>query len=130
MKTHFTLSALAALLLVCSCQENIDERIAREAAEYTRRNCPNRMDNLVLDSMAYNAGTRTITYYNTLGDNVDVNSVRQRSEEMTEAVRKNVKEDLAIKYYKENEVIFQYIYRSNDGKDTVLNIRITPEDYK
>jgi PBP1b-binding outer membrane lipoprotein LpoB len=130
MKKRLTFSAVAALLLFCSCQENIDERIAREAEEYTRRNCPNSMENIVLDSMVYKPATRTIIYYNTLGENIDNDYVRSQSEEMKEAVRKSVKEDLTIKYYKENEIKFRYVYRSHDGKDTVLNILVTPKDYK
>jgi uncharacterized lipoprotein YajG len=129
MKKRIILSSMAAFLLLCGCQENIDERITRELQEYSRRNCPNRIGNQVLDSTAYDVKTRTILYYYTLDEDLD-SIVRARSEEMTDALRKSLKEDLTTKYYKENQVNFQYIYRSYDGKKEVLNILFTPKDYK
>jgi PBP1b-binding outer membrane lipoprotein LpoB len=132
MKTHFTLSAVAVLtLLLCGCQESIDERIAREAKDYTQRNCPNRMgDNIIVDSMTYDAQTRTITYHYTFGEKVDTALVNENREEITSTLNKNVKEDLTTKFYKENDINFRYLYRTSDGRDTVLNIFFTPEDYK
>ena len=55
MKKINTTLLLGTLLGVCACHfESFDERCAREAREYTEKQCPRRMDQYTLmDSLTY-----------------------------------------------------------------------------
>ena len=68
MKKINTTLLLGALLGFCACHfESFDERCAREAREYTEKQCPRRMDQYTLmDSLTYDDHSRTLNYYYTL----------------------------------------------------------------
>ena len=51
-------------IILAACQESLEDRCAREAEEYTRKNCPVKLDNTTtLDSMTFERATHTIHYY-------------------------------------------------------------------
>ena len=68
---------LGALLGFCACHfESFDERCAREAREYTEKQCPRRMDQYTLmDSLTYDDHSRTLNYYYTLEGVLDNDTV-------------------------------------------------------
>lgn len=117
------------LLILTACHENLEDRAAREAKEYTRKNCPVAISEYIVnDSMAYDKDTRTIHYYYTIKGKADTTAIdwRQARPELI----KGVKSATNLRIYKENNFNFAYTYYSekNKGK-TLIDVRITPKDY-
>ena len=76
MKKFWILAAICTLLV--GCRESLEDRCAREAKEYTEKNCPTRMDkNIILDSMAFERDTHTLHYYYTLTGFADRDGVME-----------------------------------------------------
>ena len=64
---------IVAGMLLVACQESLEERCAREAKEYTQKNCPRHIDTeIVLDSMTFDKDSRTIGYCYTLQGSLDM----------------------------------------------------------
>ena len=77
MKKLWVLSAF--MLLLTACQESLEDRCARETKEYTRKNCPAKMDNnIVLDSLTFERETHTLHYYYKLTGFADQEDVAQK----------------------------------------------------
>ena len=54
-------------LFLMACQESLEDRCAREAQEFTRKNCPSKLDkNINIDSLTFERATHTLHYYYTL----------------------------------------------------------------
>ena len=104
MKKINTTLLLGALLGFCACHfESFDERCAREAREYTEKQCPRRMDQYTLmDSLTYDDHSRTLNYYYTLEGVLDNNTVMnaQACESLKDLLRKNVVNSVDLKSYK------------------------------
>lgn len=61
-----------ALFALCGCQESLEDKCAREAREYTEKNCPAKLgDNIIIDSMTFDKESRTLHYFYTLTGNAD-----------------------------------------------------------
>ena len=92
MKKINTTLLLGALLGFCACHfESFDERCAREAREYTEKQCPRRMDQYTLmDSLTYDDHSRTLNYYYTLEGVLDNDTVMnaQACESLKDLLRK------------------------------------------
>ena len=105
MKKINTTLLLGALLGFCACHfESFDERCAREAREYTEKQCPRRMDQYTLmDSLTYDDHSRTLNYYYTLEGVLDNDTVMnaQACESLKDLLRKNVVNSVDLKSYKE-----------------------------
>ena len=57
------LFAAAVAMLAVSCQESLEDRAAREAQEFTRKNCPMKLGNgITTDSMVFDKVTLTLHY--------------------------------------------------------------------
>ena len=53
---------MAGAMLLTACQESLEDRCAREAKEFTEKNCPRAVDKeIVLDSMTFENATHTIS---------------------------------------------------------------------
>ena len=62
-----TVVLFMSIMLFVACQESLEDRCAREAKEFTEKNCPRAVDKeIVLDSMAFEKATHTISYLYTL----------------------------------------------------------------
>ena len=124
---------LGALLGFCACHfESFDERCAREAREYTEKQCPRRMDQYTLmDSLTYDGHSRTLNYNYTLEGFLDNDTVMsaQACESFKDVLRKNVVNSVDLKPYKEKGISFSYRYYSKATGKTRLQVRFTPEDY-
>ena len=67
------------LTLLAACQESLEDKCEREAKDYTRRNCPMKMDNnSILDSLVFERSTHTIHYYYTLTGFADQDSILEK----------------------------------------------------
>lgn len=115
-----------------SCQESFDDRCAREAREYTEKQCPHRMDEYtVMDSLTYDRQTRTLNYYYTLEGALDNDSVMtdQACEELKKMLHKDVINSVGLKSYKEKDINFRHCYYSKSSGKIRFQVRFTPEDY-
>ena len=128
MKKIWILVAICTLLV--GCRESLEDRCAREAKEYTEKNCPAKMDNsVIMDSMTFERSTHTLHYYYTLTGLADNDSVM----EMVDAagtLREELKNSTVLRIYKENKYRFAYTYRSaKDPKKIRMDVVFTDKDY-
>ncbi len=121
--------AVAALAVV-SCQESLEDRAAREAEEFTAKNCPMKVSDVVMtDSLVFNKQTLTLHYYMSVSGNADTTALRQTNikKDMVESLKGNT----GIRPYKEAGYNFQYTFHSTKHKgETLYEVVITPKDYK
>ena len=124
------------LILVCvgllsACQESLEDRCAREAREYTEKNCPVRLDNTTtLDSMTFERDTHTLHYYYRLTGVADRDDILQETNAV-DALRKELKNTTTLRVYKENKYRFAYTYRSEkDPQKILLDVVFTEKDYQ
>ncbi len=121
-----------SLLGLSSCQENFDDRCAREASGYTEKQCPRRMDECtMMDSLVYDRASRTLNYYYTLEGMLDNDSIMtdKACEELKKLLHKNVSNSVELKTYKEKGINFSYCYYSKASGKVRFQVRFTPEDY-
>ena len=125
----FWILAVFSILLV-GCRESLEDRCAREAKEYTEKNCPMKMDkNVTLDSMSFERDTHTLHYYYTLTGDADNEKIVKELNGM-QILKDNLKNSTAMKTYKENHYRFTYTYRSEkDPSHILLEVTLTDEDY-
>lgn len=103
---------MLALLIFAACQESLEERCQREARDYTAKNCPLPVgENVVMDSMTFDAATHTIAYIYTLSGVVDDTAAINRSNPR-ESLLKSLKNTPHLKLYKEAGYSFRYTYYS------------------
>ena len=111
---------IVAGILLAACQESLEERCAREAKEYTQKNCPRHIDTeIVLDSMTFDKDSHTIGYYYTLQGSLD-NPLRVDNAQFSEALLLEVKNSTNLKLYKDAGYSFRYTYHSEKDSGTKL----------
>ena len=111
---------LIAPLALMSCQETLEERCAREAKEYTKKNCPTLVaQNITLDSMTFETKSHTISYCYTVSGEIDDSTVIN-SNNPRERLLEQVKNSPNLKLYKEAEYNFRYAYFSAKNNGTKL----------
>ena len=118
MKKLFVFAIMA--LTFAACQESLEEKAAREAQMYTKKNCPARIsETVIMDSMTFEAPTRTLHYYYTLtgvADSLGIDDINEaRSRLLSE-----LKNTTALASFKEEGFRFAYTYHSEQNPDTVL----------
>ena len=128
MKKYLPLSL--CLLLLTACHESLEEKAAREAEDFTRKNCPIAISEYIVnDSMTYEKETRTIHYFYTISGVADTSAVS--TPQTTEELVKGVKDATSLRIYKEHDFNFAYTYYSAKNKGKVLiDVKVTPKDYK
>jgi hypothetical protein len=128
MKKVFVFACLA--LLFAACQESLEDRCAREAKEYTAKNCPAKMgENIILDSLTFEKGTHTLHYYYRLTDLADKEGILD-SVEATKTLKDGLKNTTAMKTYKDNGYNFTYTYfSSKDPRKVLFEAKFTEKDY-
>ena len=116
----FYLFALLLLSVATACQETLEERCAREAATYTKKNCPMQIDAYtVMDSMMFDAASHTIIYAYTLSGPLDDTAFINK-QKPKERLLQEVKNSTHLKLYKEAAYNFRYTYHSAKKKGTKL----------
>ncbi len=102
-----------------ACQESLEQKAAREAELYTRKNCPAQMtDNIIIDSMTFEASTHTLHYYYTLTGVADSAGVLNPND-ARQALLAGLKNTTSMGAYKEAGYQFVYTYRSQKNPETV-----------
>lgn len=117
------------LLLLTACHESLEDKAAREAEEFTAKNCPVAVsENIINDSMTYEKPTRTIHYYYTISGMADTTAINKQQAKAE--LIKGVKDATSIRTYKEHGFNFAYTYYSAKNKGQVLvDVTVTPKDY-
>ncbi len=127
-------TGLAALLLLGSCNyETFEEKCAREAREYTEKQCPRRIDPYtVIDSMTFDAPERELTYYYTLEGELDDKELMSADllTDFETSLCKALVTSVEMKTYKEHGLNFQYTYVSQSTGEVLATVRLTPDMYK
>lgn len=128
MKKFWIISAFA--LLFASCQESLEDRCAREAQEYTRKNCPIPMDsNTTLDSLTFERETHTLHYHYKLTGFADQDSIVKNIDAVN-VLKKELKNTTTLKLYKDNHYRFAYTFRSEKNPEKILiDVVFTDKDY-
>ena len=111
---------IAGAMLLTNCQESLEDRCAREAKEFTEKNCPRAVDKeIVLDSMTFEKTTHTISYLYTLNGTLD-DPQRIDSTHFRELLLMEVKNSTNLKLYKDEGYAFRYAYYSQKNNGTKL----------
>ncbi len=128
MKKLFVLAVMA--LTLAACQESLEERAAREAQMYTKKNCPAKIsETVIMDSMTFEAQTHTIHYYYTLTGAADSLGITNKDEARTNLLAA-LKNTTALSVYKKEKYRFAYTYHSEKSPETVLyETAFTSDDY-
>lgn len=115
-----TVLLLMSIVLLTACQESLEDRCAREAKEFTEKNCPRAVaQDIVLDSMTFEKSTHTISYMYTLNGALD-DTARIDSVHFREMLLLEVKNSTNLKLYKDAGYSFRYTYHSEKDSGTKL----------
>lgn len=125
---------LLGLVSMVSCfHESLDEKIARQTRDYTKRSCPKVMDKYtILDSMVYTIASKRMTYYYSLSGVMDNDSVF--SSELLNIFHadllSNLKNNMGLHELKNNDVSFSYQYYSSTKEGhRYMSFDFSPIDY-
>jgi len=128
MKKLFIITSFT--LILSACQESLEDRCAREAKEYTKKNCPAKLEkNINIDSLTFERETHTLHYYYTLTGKADNEGVMEEINGV-QILKDNLKNSTALKTYKDNGYRFTYTYRSEkDPSKILMEVTLTDKDY-
>lgn len=119
-----------ALLTLCSCQESMEDRAARDAKETTEKRCPIRLNDegtLILERINFDKSTHTWQQDYLL--DVDPESLQEA--DLRDLLLMELKNTPSYKPYMDASFNFQYVYcMMSSPKDTLFNIMLTPKDYQ
>jgi len=118
MKKIFVLAVTA--LSFAACQQSLEEKAAEEARLYTEKNCPAKIaENLISDSLTFEANSHTLHYYYTIigaSDTVGVMNLEEARQQLLEALKNTT----SMKAYKDEGYLFAYTYHSQKHPGTVI----------
>ena len=118
-------------VLFAACQESLEEKAAKEAEMYTKKNCPGNLgDNTIIDSMVFEAPSHTIHYYYTLTGSADSIGILS-SDDARRALLDDLHNSTITRQYKEADYNFSYTYHSQSRPELVLyEVTLTAKEYK
>ena len=119
-----------AIITFYACQETLEEKAIREAQLYTKKNCPSQIaENIIIDSLVFEASTHTLHYYYTLTGIADSVGLLNQDEARS-SLLKELKNTTSMAGYKEAGYQFAYSYRSQKDPETILFETVfTQKDY-
>lgn len=123
---------LLATVCLSACHESLEQRAAREAKEYTKKNCPSAIKhNIRTDSLTFDENTRTMIYYYSMFNQLDDSAkIARDKDKLLSVLSEALKTDISIKTYKEAGFNFRYEYHSATRPNLILLEKtFTPEDY-
>ncbi len=127
-----TISLIFPVLFFSACQESLSQRAAREAVEYTRKNCPTPVQNSTrTDSVVFDMATNTYHYYCSACGVMDNKAIIDANrEKLEEGLRKSINETTGLKMYKKEGFNFAWTLRSDKHPETILFEKtFTPKEY-
>ena len=119
------------VLMLSACQESLEDRCMREAREYTKKNCPVKLDdNTTLDSLTFERDSHTLHYYYKLTGVADQAGLLNGTE-VTKALKEELKNTTSMKVYKDIKYKFAYTFCSEkDPKKVLYEATLTEKDYQ
>ena len=134
MKKILIVSVCFLSIISSSCKhEGIHERIAWQSREFTERSCPKRMDTYtVLDSIVYAKEDKTMSYYYSVSDKLDNDSIYTDVflNVFHTDLLNNLRDNIGLVELKQNYVRFKYIYYSSTSKKEYMLFCFEPEMYR
>ena len=132
MKKIFAISCIVLMVFGACKRETKDEHFRKEFEQFTLKECPKFLDECTRqDSAVYDIETRTLNYCYTVQGALDNDDIY--TEALVSDHRKNIlrglKNSIQLKPYKDENIIFRYVYRSISTGKIVLELTFTPEDY-
>ena len=123
-------SFVLLFLFLVGCNNNLNNRMVREAQEYTQKHCPQRLDDFTaLDSMVYDVSTRI--YWRCFSiDTSAASVVLSRKDVLKQYLVNELKGDAKWKTCKDEAINFGYVYKAIDNGQTVCTIILEPKDYQ
>lgn len=131
MKRFFLMSMIGIGTLLCSCQDSLEERCAKECKDYTEKKCPALLTNgIVIDSVIFENDSHTMHYYYTVSGVAD-NSENFAKLNAKKLMKDEVRNATSLRLYKEAGYSFGYTFLSASSKGQVLcDIVVTKKDYQ
>lgn len=132
MKKNFFILILPIIVGACAF-EDFDKRSAREAKEFTEKQCPRKIDKFTtLDSMIYDIPSKTLEYYYTLSGDLDNDTIFTIGiwNDFKNILLEDVANSVELKRYKEHDVHFCYRYFSEKNGKLKYEATFSPEDYR
>ena len=125
------LIVIAGVLLMTACQETLEERCAREAKEYSKKNCPAPIaKGVTIDSMRFDESTHTLIYSYTLEGAIDDTAVIRHNNPRDQMLQQ-LKNATAMKPYKDAGYNFRYTYYSKKKKgEKLFEATFQEKDYR
>ena len=126
------MALLALLTLACGCKETKEQRLEREAREFTANNCPHDIDEYTtLDSATYEPGDTTYTYHFTIKGALDMDSLYcdEMVRELHDTYLEDLKNNIEQKELKDMGVTITRTYRSESTGKLLMTLRFTKEEY-
>ena len=122
---------MLTVLILCACQESLEDKCARECLEFTKRKCPSAMaQDIIIDSTTFERASHTIQYYYKLTGASDRADAYQK-DQARGLLKDALKNTTQVMAYKEAGYSFRYIYYSEKNPQTVyLDILLTKKDYQ
>lgn len=122
------------LMALCaiSCHEGLKERASREAREFTRKNCPQKLPNgLQLDSLVFEEGDSTLhQYYSATGSADTLQLYVDKRQEIRKGLLDGIRNDLGNKTFKEAGFNYQItIFSAKRAGQMLFDVRFTQKDY-
>ncbi len=129
MMRKLLVAAAVCMMFTVSCRQSLEERAAADAEEFTRKNCPlNIAENIVQDSMTFDASSRTIAYHYTLSGSLDnALYLKQHAAEYESHFRQGVSTMPELRAYADEGFNFRYVYRSSESKKILLDIIVNDQ---
>ena len=129
MKKLLIIATMAALVCT-SCQESLEDKCAKEAAEFTSKKCPSRIDEYTqIDSMTFDKSTHTLAYWYHLTGNADNPEIFKRVN-LRKSLIEQIKNSTSMQAYKDAGYSFRYVYRSQKENKVYFDATVTKKDYK
>lgn len=129
-RLFFTILLIPAL---SSCHENLEDRSAREAKEYTEKYCPTPVVNgSRTDSVTFQKETKTYTYYCSFVGKLDNAQIVARNRgKIHRLMVKEIKDNTSIRKLKDAKYNFAYVVHSDkDPRKILYQQTIRVSDYQ
>lgn len=120
-------------MLLAACHESLEDRAAREAKEYTEKNCPTPVvQNTRTDSLTFDRQTRTIGYWYTLcGDADNTEGIKAQEAKLRKVLLDGLKASTQLKMYKDAGFSIRYVYHSHKNpKEVMMDVTFGEKDYR
>ena len=131
--TILLLPCILATFVVIGCTESFVERRAREAREFSERECPRMVDKFIrMDSMTFEEKPLGLTYYYTVLGELDNDTLLTPDviEDFRAHLLENIRNDINMRRDKEEGFTFTYHYTSASTGKTFIEAAFGPEEYK